>query len=476
MNLNIDGTTKAHFSVTGFIGDKFSMDVPKINKSALTGGTDHISGTYNQVKQTYNVNYYYVSSTITFNLYDSAGDYITSYSTSGKYGQYFSYGLPSTVTDNYGYVYHAEFNNPINGYYGAQNESYNIVYQYTGPRAYYQPTDYKPTNNDIQFTLMDVKNQSSSLVTLANRVGITPQQLRITLLDYGLPPGISSSDGTIKTDSSGHKYLIVTTYDSATRTRTYTYYPINSDAPVTKQPAPAPKNTAPGAILVTPGRNFWVWDGTTWIKTAWSNLPPEFTNSWLGKTGIWNYSNGKGVNEKNDFTKLGDWFQANQSNILNLGGNGVILIIGALGYTRAVEIGPEAIQITNEEEADRLAKLQEILNDFKNDGEVVVEGATSIPDPETVANDVAEYYGSEVTPLKNGYSVKVDTGGKPITVRVMGEGSGGRSAPYYRIGVDGKGGLAPDGTFSSDRAITHTDLSPSSVNEIIGIINKYLGR
>lgn len=58
----------------------------------------------------------------------------------------------------------------------------------------------------------------------------------------------------------------------------------------------------------------------------------------------------------------------------------------------------------------------------------------------------------------------------------MGKGSGGRSEPYYRIGVDGKGGIDSEGNLSNDRAVTHTSLSPSSVQDIINTISKYIER
>lgn len=58
----------------------------------------------------------------------------------------------------------------------------------------------------------------------------------------------------------------------------------------------------------------------------------------------------------------------------------------------------------------------------------------------------------------------------------MDEGSGGRSKPYYRVSIDGKGSLTPEGKIFSDRGLTHIDLSEYSLSEITNIVNNYLGR
>lgn len=57
----------------------------------------------------------------------------------------------------------------------------------------------------------------------------------------------------------------------------------------------------------------------------------------------------------------------------------------------------------------------------------------------------------------------------------MNDGCGGRSKLYYRVSIDGKGSLTPDGIISSDRGLTHIDLSENSLSEITNIINNYLG-
>jgi hypothetical protein len=104
-----------------------------------------------------------------------------------------------------------------------------------------------------------------------------------------------------------------------------------------------------------------------------------------------------------------------------------------------------------------------------------VSGA-KIPTLNSLADEVASSLGGKASPLKNGYKVEIPNGRKPIVVRIMGEGSGGRGNPYYRVSIDGKGSLTSEGIISSDRGLTHIDLSENSLNEITNIINNYLGR
>lgn len=57
----------------------------------------------------------------------------------------------------------------------------------------------------------------------------------------------------------------------------------------------------------------------------------------------------------------------------------------------------------------------------------------------------------------------------------MNEGSGGRSQPYFRVSIDGKGSYTLDGVISSDRALTHIDMSNFYLDQIKNIINS-IGR
>ncbi|MGO5136354.1 hypothetical protein ACTQ31_06395 [Clostridium butyricum] len=98
----------------------------------------------------------------------------------------------------------------------------------------------------------------------------------------------------------------------------------------------------------------------------------------------------------------------------------------------------------------------------------------------TTTEDAANVLGKElngtVSQLKNGYKVEIPNGNKPIVVRVMNEGSGGRANPYYRVSIDGKGSLTLDGTLSSDRGLTHIDMTDDYLSQIENTINKYLGK
>jgi hypothetical protein len=99
-----------------------------------------------------------------------------------------------------------------------------------------------------------------------------------------------------------------------------------------------------------------------------------------------------------------------------------------------------------------------------------------VPTLNSLSDEIASSLGGKASPLKNGYKVEIPNGRKPIVVRIMDEGSGGRGKPYYRVSIDGKGSLTPEGIISSDRGLTHIDLSENSMSEITNIINNYLGR
>jgi hypothetical protein len=94
------------------------------------------------------------------------------------------------------------------------------------------------------------------------------------------------------------------------------------------------------------------------------------------------------------------------------------------------------------------------------------------------AQIVAKQLNGKVTEIKNGYKIEIPnpTGGnKPVVVRIMNEGSGGRGQPYFRVSIDGKGSYTIDGGISSDRALTHIDMSDFYLDQIKSIINS-IGR
>jgi hypothetical protein len=78
-----------------------------------------------------------------------------------------------------------------------------------------------------------------------------------------------------------------------------------------------------------------------------------------------------------------------------------------------------------------------------------------------------------VSELKNGYKITIAVGRKPLTIRLMNAGSGGRANAYGRISIDGKGSFSTSGALSSDRGLTHFDLNPKTmVQDIKSVVNK----
>ena len=100
-------------------------------------------------------------------------------------------------------------------------------------------------------------------------------------------------------------------------------------------------------------------------------------------------------------------------------------------------------------------------------------GSKSYINNKVSADSVATELGGKVTELKNRYKVEIPNRNKTITVRIMNEGSGGRGKSYFRVSIDGKGYVTLVGVISSDRALTHIDMTDDYLDEIISIINKY---
>ena len=91
------------------------------------------------------------------------------------------------------------------------------------------------------------------------------------------------------------------------------------------------------------------------------------------------------------------------------------------------------------------------------------------------SSSVGSKLNGTVSELNNGYKIEIPNGNKPIVVRIMDEGSGGRSAPYFRVSIDGKGSLTIDVVLSSDRALTHIDLTDNYLEQITNMVTKYKG-
>lgn len=110
------------------------------------------------------------------------------------------------------------------------------------------------------------------------------------------------------------------------------------------------------------------------------------------------------------------------------------------------------------------------INNSKNEGASGV--GTSL---KKASSSVGSKLNGTVSELNNGYKIEIPNGNKPIVVRIMDEGSGGRSAPYFRVSIDGKGSLTLDGVLSSDRALTHIDLTDNYLEQITNMVTKYKG-
>lgn len=67
----------------------------------------------------------------------------------------------------------------------------------------------------------------------------------------------------------------------------------------------------------------------------------------------------------------------------------------------------------------------------------VVKGAgNAFTTTKNAASAVGKELNGTVTELKNGWKVEIPNGKKTIVVRIMNEGSGGRSEPYFRVSND----------------------------------------
>jgi hypothetical protein len=78
-----------------------------------------------------------------------------------------------------------------------------------------------------------------------------------------------------------------------------------------------------------------------------------------------------------------------------------------------------------------------------------------------------------VIKTSNGFKVLINNGRKPIVVRLMNAGSGGRPNAYFRVSIDGKGSFTMMGQISEDRLLTHVDInSETLISDIKSIVDK----
>ncbi|MBI6871807.1 hypothetical protein [Clostridium aciditolerans] len=57
----------------------------------------------------------------------------------------------------------------------------------------------------------------------------------------------------------------------------------------------------------------------------------------------------------------------------------------------------------------------------------------------------------------------------------MEAGSGGRKNPYFRVSINGKGSLTPEGRLSNDKALIHIDFSDNYIEPIDNMIKIFKG-
>ena len=100
-------------------------------------------------------------------------------------------------------------------------------------------------------------------------------------------------------------------------------------------------------------------------------------------------------------------------------------------------------------------------------------------DPKILAHKICSIFRGTIEAAKKGvgYLVKFKHGGKNFTVRIMGRNSGQRSEPYYRITNDRTSKNLPldiNGRFSDFLEETHIDISKTSAQDIINIIQEFI--
>ena len=95
------------------------------------------------------------------------------------------------------------------------------------------------------------------------------------------------------------------------------------------------------------------------------------------------------------------------------------------------------------------------------------------PNVGQLADELASATGGSIKELRNGYTIGIPNGGRGIVVRIMSEG-GGRTN-YYRASIPGKDAFTVNGVGSTDRLLTHIDISRTSLQDILNIIRSVRG-
>ncbi|MFC4652186.1 hypothetical protein ACFO26_04630, partial [Lactococcus nasutitermitis] len=168
VNLSIDGQVQSSTVFDGYWGDSYYYPISPLGVNYLMPypGYSYVSGRFNAIYNSVTLNYYYVRSTVTLNLYGTDGTYLTSYSQSGEYGQLWSFNLPSWIGN-----YQLAMNANQSGNFGLSNQSYTLYYSQVVPVA-----------TQVDYTVRTTRKKK-----VPKRTGLTEAQYmsKEGMLEYG---------------------------------------------------------------------------------------------------------------------------------------------------------------------------------------------------------------------------------------------------------------------------------------------------
>jgi RHS repeat-associated protein len=97
-----------------------------------------------------------------------------------------------------------------------------------------------------------------------------------------------------------------------------------------------------------------------------------------------------------------------------------------------------------------------------------VPTAPFLPNTRSLADQVAQQTGGVLKQLSNGWQVNIQNGGRDIVIRIMDSG-GGRTL-YYKVSNAGKEAYDAFGRVTTDPEFIHTQISATSLEEILRIV------
>lgn len=162
INLNVGGVNQNTTTFDGYWGDYYYYPFSPLALPYLTPypGYNHVSGQFSNIWNTVNLNYNYVTTSVTLNLYGTDGHYLTSYTEYGHYGQNWSFNLPAWIGD-----YQLAMNSYESGSFGLSNQSYTIYY--------------------TKVVRVAVKAPQAPTLATAPKVGTMPWYVKEGMLEYG---------------------------------------------------------------------------------------------------------------------------------------------------------------------------------------------------------------------------------------------------------------------------------------------------